>query len=352
VTPSRLTTALCGFLLVPVLGVVVLAGGGESEGPLAACVTAGPVTGLNAVQAANARTIVTVTQSTLSTSGHTAVAEAQLIGLMTAYQESKLRNLANPNVAGSLSLPNQGTGSDHDSVGLFQQRANWGTGAQRMDPVYATTKFVSALAGVPDWQLMPPGAVAQLVQVSAAPDAYAQWETAARAWLAQITGSAASTRTPAVATGTDMCGGSGLASSGSLTVPGGYALPPGTSPAAARAVTFALAQLGKPYVIDAAGPYAYDCSGLTMAAWAAGGVWLPHWTVAQAQAGTAVAEEALLAPGDLVLIPGSDGTLAEPGHVGMFIAAGLVIEAPQSGDVVKLVGLADFAPVAALRHIA
>jgi cell wall-associated NlpC family hydrolase len=115
-------------------------------------------------------------------------------------------------------------------------------------------------------------------------------------------------------------------------------------------VTFALAQLGKPYVFGAAGPEAYDCSGLTMQAWAAAGVVLPHYTITQAELGTPVADPSLLRPGDLVFIPGSDGTMRAPGHVGMYVGRGLIIEAPQTGDVVKLVPLSSFEPIAAMRH--
>jgi cell wall-associated NlpC family hydrolase len=120
------------------------------------------------------------------------------------------------------------------------------------------------------------------------------------------------------------------------------------------AVTFALAQLGKPYVFDAAGPNAYDCSGLTMAAWAAAGVTLPHNAAAQWQEGTAVPDPLLLVPGDLIFIPGADGTWnpPHPGHVGMYIGGGYVIEAPQTGDVVKIVPLSTFGPIIGMRHIA
>ncbi|NMM32521.1 MAG: C40 family peptidase, partial [Phycicoccus sp.] len=60
-----------------------------------------------------------------------------------------------------------------------------------------------------------------------------------------------------------------------------------------------------------------------------------------------------LRPGDLVLIPGSDGSLASPGHLGMFIGEGLVIHAPHTGDVVKVVTFKSFTAegISALRHI-
>ena len=132
-----------------------------------------------------------------------------------------------------------------------------------------------------------------------------------------------------------------------------YAIPAGTSPAATAAVTSALTELGKPYIFGASGPAAYDCSGLMVAAWTAGGHALSRTTYTQIYDGTPTTA-AQLAPGDLVLTPGSEGTLASPGHVGMFIGHGLVVEAPHTGDVVKVVTYTSLASagVSALRHIA
>jgi cell wall-associated NlpC family hydrolase len=106
--------------------------------------------------------------------------------------------------------------------------------------------------------------------------------------------------------------------------------------AAQRAVTFALAQLGKPYVFGAAGPDAFDCSGLTMAAWAAGGVSLPHFASAQYNYGTHVLLSQLQ-PGDLVF-------LYHPiGHVSIYVGKGMVVSAPQPGENVKVVPVSHFA---------
>jgi cell wall-associated NlpC family hydrolase len=103
--------------------------------------------------------------------------------------------------------------------------------------------------------------------------------------------------------------------------------------AAQRAVDFALAQLGKPYAFGAAGPHSYDCSGLTMAAWRAGGVSLPHLAAAQYHYGTHVGL-AHLQPGDLVF-------MYHPiGHVSIYIGNGKVVSAPQTGENVKIVPLA------------
>ena len=93
----------------------------------------------------------------------------------------------------------------------------------------------------------------------------------------------------------------------------------------------------------ATGPDAYDCSGLTMVAWAAAGVQLPHYTVAQYQLGQPVAAISLLAPGDLIFIPGSDGSLDPPNpqHVGMYLGAGYMIDAPDTGEYVKIQKVSD-----------
>lgn len=100
---------------------------------------------------------------------------AVVIALATALQESKLYNL---------------TAGDRDSVGLFQQRPSqgWGSVAQLHDPVYATGAFYDALVGVPHWQTRPLTQVAQAVQRSGFPDAYAQWEKTARPLAATLFG--------------------------------------------------------------------------------------------------------------------------------------------------------------------
>jgi len=73
-----------------------------------------------------------------------------------------------------------------------------------------------------------------------------------------------------------------------------------------------------------------------VAAWAAGGHALTRTTYTQIHDGIATTEPRL-SPGDRVLTPGFEGTLASPGHVGMFMGHGLVVVAPQTGDVVKVV---------------
>jgi cell wall-associated NlpC family hydrolase len=102
------------------------------------------------------------------------------------------------------------------------------------------------------------------------------------------------------------------------------------SGAAAAAIDFARAQLGKPYVYAATGPDSYDCSGLTMSAYAAAGVRMPHYSGAQYSSIPHVPLDAMQ-PGDLVFWGAGGGS-----HVGIYVGNGLMIHAPHTGDVVKI----------------
>ena len=110
------------------------------------------------------------------------------------------------------------------------------------------------------------------------------------------------------------------------------AIPQSAAKGAAGAIAAARAQLGKPYEWGASGPNAFDCSGLTAWAWGSVGVSLPHNAAAQQGMGTPV-NEANLEPGDLVFF----GSPAY--HVALYIGNGMIIHAPTSGDVVKIVAL-------------
>ncbi|MFJ6086937.1 NlpC/P60 family protein [Streptomyces sp. NPDC092369] len=97
---------------------------------------------------------------------------------------------------------------------------------------------------------------------------------------------------------------------------------------AGRAVAFAKAQMGKPYVWGAVGPSSYDCSGLTSAAWAAAGHPIPRTSQAQWQGLTRVGL-ASARPGDLIIY--YDAT-----HVGMYIGNGQIVHAPRPGRTVTI----------------
>ncbi|MCW2639669.1 MAG: hypothetical protein JWP76_1975 [Dactylosporangium sp.] len=104
---------------------------------------------------------------------------AFVVAIATALQESNLRVLANPNVPGSMNHANEGVGYDHDSIGLFQQRPNWGSVDQLMDPRESARRFYAVLVTVPGWVQMSVTVAAQTVQQSAFPGAYANQQALA-----------------------------------------------------------------------------------------------------------------------------------------------------------------------------
>jgi cell wall-associated NlpC family hydrolase len=132
------------------------------------------------------------------------------------------------------------------------------------------------------------------------------------------------------------------------------------SAAGLAAVAAAESALGTPYQWggSCAAPHGgdpagwCDCSSLVQMAWGAAGVALPRTTYQQVSAGTPVRSVSDLRPGDLIFIPGSDGSASSPGHVGLYAGDGMLIDAPTTGQVVR------FAPVlswqgliVAMRHI-
>lgn len=336
-----------GALSVGIVGLAAVAGALPELTPAPVCTGTGPVAGLTAVQSQNARVIVAAVSTRAGYRG-------ALIAVMTAMTESHLLVLGNPNDPTGSTLPNQGIGYDHDSLGLFQQRPGWGSAAQRMDPITSTTKFLDGLLAVPGWQQLDPWVAAQQVQRSAwtgTPTVTNGWSDVLGGNYLADAGRAAGVVANVLATAPDC--GAGPTHARPAGLPARYALPINTSPAARVAVTFALAQLGRPYVWGAAGPAAYDCSGLTSAAWRVAGVTIGRTTSDQMRDGTASILQ-FLAPGDLILVPGSDGSLAAPGHVGMYVGDDRVVEAPQTGAVVRVVGLASYVSggLSAIRHIA
>ncbi|MFG3598511.1 M23 family metallopeptidase [Micromonospora chersina] len=145
-----------------------------------------------------------------------------VIALATAMQESALRNLANSTVTASLALPHEGVGADHDSLGLFQQRPGWGSVEQRMTPSYTARKFYEKMVRVRDWQHRPLTVVAQRVQVSAFPDAYAKHEDLAGRIVDALAGGAARTVEIAGKAVCDAAAGARIAASGwTAPLPGG-----------------------------------------------------------------------------------------------------------------------------------
>ena len=134
-----------------------------------------------------------------------------------------------------------------------------------------------------------------------------------RALLARLTGAQQAAALP----------GSTGATTGTYTGP--------TTTQAQKAIAFAYAQLGKPYVWGATGPSSYDCSGLMQAAWAAAGVAIPRTTYEQWAALPHVPMSAIQ-PGDLIFFDGE-------GHVSIYVGSNMIIDAPQPGEFVEKVSL-------------
>lgn len=286
-------------------------------------------------------------------------ARGQIVALATALQESGLRNLDY---------------GDRDSLGLFQQRPSkgWGTAAEVRDPVHASSKFYEGLLKVSGWQSMTVAQAAQAVQKSGFPDAYAKWEPLATALQKAIakslgqngssgkdndTGGEAEQTTSSAATACDTGGdGSSFGPIPAGSVPEGYKIPASAPKSVRTAIRWGLGQLGTAYQWGGtcSAPHGQDpmgrcdCSSLMQASYKAGGVSLSRTTYTQVREGKAVSVDALK-PGDLLF---TRGTAKVPEHVGMFIGQGLILQAPKTGDVVKISTLADWrADILAARRV-
>ncbi len=283
-------------------------------------------------------------------------ARGQVVALATALQESGLRNLSY---------------GDRDSLGLFQQRPSqgWGTAEQVRDPVHASTSFYTHLKKVSGWQSMTIAQAAQAVQASALSDAYAKWEplaTALQQGLAKSLktsgGSGKSTDKGGeaeVLAGAE-CGDEDGSSFGPIpkgAVPKGYKIPASAPEPVRKAIHWGLGQLGTEYQWGGSCAHARgkdpmgrcDCSSLMQASYKASGIQLSRTTYTQVKDGKAVSPDHLKA-GDLLF---TRGTAARPEHVGMYIGRGLILQAPRTGDVVKITRLADSRPsILAARRVA
>ena len=137
---------------------------------------------------------------------------------------------------------------------------------------------------------------------------------------------AAAARVAAAQTRAPSSSGGGVTSTDTGVSPGNFPAPTG---AAGAAVSAAISKLGSPYVYAAAGPDTFDCSGLTMWAYAQAGVGLPHYSGAQYASTVHISRDALQ-PGDLIFWgPGGSD------HMGMYVGGGTMIHAPHTGDVVR-----------------
>ena len=307
---------------------------------------------LDAEQISNAGTIVSVgRQLGVPTLGLD-------VAIDTALAESSLENLPNVNVPGSETDPNVQWGpysprnppSNGTSVGLFQQQDLWGTVVQRMNQPWSAAAFYgtftgwtlptpepSGLAGTAGWQSMGIAQAAQAVQGSADPSRYLNFVTGAQAIVDHFS------NTP--------CAAGVLTSTAGATQQG------------AIAIRAAERFIGAPYVWGGGDPQGptmglygagaqdqppnlegkpgFDCSGLVQYAYAQAGILLPRTSEAQASfvqsLGGWTTNLTQLVPGDLVFFAGSDGTIASPGHVGIYLGNDQMIQAPETGQDVDIV---------------
>ncbi|WP_158892586.1 C40 family peptidase [Amycolatopsis anabasis] len=358
---SGITTALVAVVAVPVAvaSIVVMAVTTAGTVALGGCSgDGGPGGGsqvvdesrVNADQMDIAQTIVTVVQQ------RHLPRRAAVLAISTALVESGMRNL------------NYG---DRDSLGVFQQRPSqgWGSAEQILNPVYATNTFLDHLVALPGWATMPPGKAQQAVQRSGFPDRYAPREREATAIVGKFwTGpdnpvpvppapgglDNPAQQTSLAATGCSDQGGSNIPRDPGVDpkkLPPDFQPPP--DPRQAAAVSYALAQLGKPYVWGGKGPNGFDCSGLTLASWAAAGVGIPAGTTSQVHAGRPVPSLTQVQPGDLLFTAGSLGTARNPRHVGLYAGHNLIVNSYDSSTGVILEPLSAWADkVVAIRRVA
>jgi cell wall-associated NlpC family hydrolase len=114
------------------------------------------------------------------------------------------------------------------------------------------------------------------------------------------------------------------------------------------AIGYAQQQIGKPYLWGGTGPDAFDCSGLVMMAYLTAGISIARTSQAQWASEVRV-PASQVEPGDLVFFAGSDGTVTSPGHVGLVIGHGMMIEAYATGFPIRVASYTNSAPVGFTR---
>ncbi len=267
---------------------------------------------------------------------------AAVIAISAAIERSHLNNLSGA--------------TNTQGLGLFNQDPDhgWGTASELTDPIHVATQFYLRLTQIQSWQTLPLSQVA--IEVLRLPDPsrtnFDRWEPIAKRLVATFNGSAGT------CTGS---GGNGNTGGSNIPLPPGFALPADTPAAARAAVSWALAQLGTPYSYGGSCSNSHDgnpadqcdCSSLVMMAYRAAGITIPRGSIAQSGVGTPIYSVDKLLPGDLVFIPGSDGTPEAPGHVGMYIGQGLLVEAPHTGLNVQISPISGYwqSQIAAMRRM-
>ncbi|WP_315913252.1 C40 family peptidase [Arthrobacter sp. lap29] len=240
------------------------------------------------------------------------------IAIMVALQESGLRMLANPAVPESLSMPHDGLGYDHDSLGSAQQRpsAGWGSTRELMTPAYNAEAFFGGPSGpnhgslpglldISGWDSMGLGQAAQAVQVSAFPELYERWESAALAIVSSVNGTDVPQSCVQAAPSEDQ------------SAP---PIPADLSTTRQAILGFAQEGVGGSYVWGGTAFKAWDCSGYVQWIYAQVGIQLPRTEQWMAGRLTSAPQ-----PGDLV-VQNPDGP-NHWGHVGIYAGSGMMYSA-------------------------
>jgi peptidoglycan DL-endopeptidase CwlO len=138
---------------------------------------------------------------------------------------------------------------------------------------------------------------------------------------------------------------------GAAGVSGNAAMPGPGQAGGQDVVTEASRFEGTPYVWGGSTPQGFDCSGFVQYVYGQLGTQLPRTSEAQATVGTPVDSLSDAQPGDLVFFAGSDGTATSPGHVGIYVGNGEMIDAPHTGTSVQVQDVSSAGPVVAIRRV-
>ncbi len=259
--------------------------------------------------------------------------DAAILGVATALVETELTMYANNAIPESLNYPHERVGVDHDSIGLFQQRAaGWGTVQQRMNAQASAGMFFNELQKY-DWRNMDPGLACARVQRPRKDLEYKyglRMEEAKRYVEQARAGQDVSTTSVApIPQGvSSVAGVVGNPTTTGISAP--TAIPTGGNkpvPDSEDAVRYAAMQIGKPYIWGARGPDGFDCSGLWDTSFKSIGLNIGGTTYTQMTNGFEV-PPSQVRRGDLVF--------PHAGHVVMWMGDGTVLHSPTTGDVVKI----------------
>ncbi|MGH3153369.1 MAG: C40 family peptidase [Streptosporangiaceae bacterium] len=141
---------------------------------------------------------------------------------------------------------------------------------------------------------------------------------------------------------------SGSTVAGCTTSAGGVPAIAAPNQVVATAIAYAEQQLGKPYQWGGTGPDAFDCSGLVMMAYRTAGIGIERTSQAQ-WASEPKVPASQVQPGDLVFFAGADGTVTSPGHVGLVIGHGEMIEAFATGFPIRVASYTNRDPIGFTR---